>query len=324
MVEPVRFLTEGFLLGVATGHLCLATCGPVYAPFLMQNNLSNLRYFINLLQLSLGRFITYISIGALAGLFGHRVSELQREYFTFSAYILFSIFLVISSFRSRKCEKGCTVSKWNRFSEWPIILGLLSGINVCPSFLIAFTRSFNLSGPVSGAFFFMAFFVGTNLFLLPVLFIGMLGKQRLFRQIARICAIGVAVWFIFNAIQISYALIKPHFDDRPVISLMDEKPLFILFNDKSDADNAARIIAGKRKGPVHIVSTKDNLPQNCYVLTKQSGQFSESDLRAPGRFVAVIADSSLSDSSGIESVTTFLEKFHFRFNTEKGDVFYLR
>lgn len=324
MVASARFLAEGFLLGIATGHLCLVTCGPVYAPFLMQSNFSNLKYLITLLKLSIGRFITYVSIGALAGLLGHHVSEFQREYFTLSSYVLFSVFLIISAFRSSKCEKGCNASRWSRFSEMPIILGMVTGINVCPSFLIAFTRSFELSGPLAGAFFFMTFFVGTNIFLLPLSFVGMLGKQFLFRKIARISAVVIAGWFIVSSGQIAYSLVQPHFDNRPVISLLDNTPLYIIL-DKEIAEKAARIFASKRNGPVHIVSSSRQLPkQNCYVITEESQMSKEDNFRSADRFVAVIAKNEEVDSTVIESVVNFLGKFHFRFNTAKGDIFYIR
>ncbi|HEX3020570.1 MAG TPA: sulfite exporter TauE/SafE family protein [Chitinispirillaceae bacterium] len=324
MVGAVRFLTEGFLLGLATGHICLVTCGPIYAPFLMQNNLSHFRYLAALFYLSLGRFITYVSVGALAGLFGHKVSEIQREYFTLAAYVLFSIFLLISALRSRKCEKGCAVGKWSRFSEWPLILGMATGINICPSFLIAFTRSFELSGPLAGAFFFMSFFAGTTIFLIPLSFVGMLGRQYLFRRIARISAIVIAGWFIVSAVRISYDMFKPYFDHRPVISLMDESPLYVLLKERESAEKVAHTLASHRKGPVHIISSFDQLPPKGYVLTQHWEELLESELRAPGRFVAILDDNKLADSLSVENVAQFLGKYYFRFDTNNGDIFHIK
>jgi sulfite exporter TauE/SafE len=207
MVEQTRFLAEGFSLGLSTGYVCLATCGPIYAPFLMQYDRAPVRYVLAVLELSLGRFITYLLVGALAGLLGHRVSDLDRGYFSIAAYILFSVFLIFSALRSRDCEGVCrTGSAWTRFSQWPVLLGILTGINFCPSFLLAFARSFDLSGPVAGMFFFAAFFVGTSLFLLPLSFVGMLGRKRQVRTVARVAAIVVAVWFIGSAALIAYRL----------------------------------------------------------------------------------------------------------------------
>jgi sulfite exporter TauE/SafE len=209
MIDTVRFLTEGFTLGIATGHLCLATCGPVYAPFLMQYKKTPLRYVLAVLELSLGRFVAYVAIGALAGILGHKVSDIDRSYFTLAAYLLFSAFLIVSSIRSRKCDGACrTGSVWARFSEWPVLLGVLTGINFCPSFLLAFARSFELSGPAAGMVFFAAFFAGTSLFLLPLSFVGMLGRKELVRTVARVVGILVAAWFILNAAFIAYRLFK--------------------------------------------------------------------------------------------------------------------
>lgn len=326
MVEILGYLAEGFFLGIATGPLCLLSCGPVYASFLMQKNLSYRRYITALLQLSAGRFITYIFVGAISGLFGSQISQIYREHLSLAAYILFSIFLIVSVSRGRNCEKGCRVSRWSRFAQWPIVLGMITGINVCPSFLIAFTRSFQLSGPLAGAQFFASFFVGTTIFLFPLSFVGMLGKQYIFRRIARISAVCIAGWFLFNSVQISYNLIQPYFDKRPVISIMDDTPLYIIFRDKKKAQEAALILCAHRKGPVYIASDSDSLPEHCYIITEQANL--ENDLGEPyrkqNRFVAVVSDSCLNDSLGFKNMANFLSRFHFRFNRKNGEIFKIR
>ena len=54
-------LSEGFLLGIATGTTCLATCGPIYAPYLMQYDRNLKASLVTLLEISGGRFATYSS-----------------------------------------------------------------------------------------------------------------------------------------------------------------------------------------------------------------------------------------------------------------------
>jgi sulfite exporter TauE/SafE len=326
MVEPLRLFSEGFALGISTGFACLATCGPIYSAYLMQQNRTPWRYVTAVLEMSLGRFVTYLLIGAIAGLIGTQVSELQRDYFTVAAYLLFSTFLMISVFRNSKCESGCKVSKWNRFAEWPFLLGLVTGINVCPSFLLAFSRSFVLSGPVSGMMFFAAFFVGTNLFLLPLSFVGMFGRKKLFRSIARVAAILVAIWFTGSAVHTGYGLVSPYFDKRPVINLLDETSAYVLLDDKVRSQFCAERLALQRTGKVIIADTVAHYGGERYYIFTDSAHVVKDTaaFRRPNCFVAVVTDRYLAAPESLDVAINFLKQYHFRFNKKKGDVFYIR
>lgn len=326
MIEYFQYFTEGFVLGITTGHICLATCGPIYSSFLMQKNHTAFRYFTATLEISLGRFITYLLVGALAGLLGQQISDTYRIYFTVTAYILFSVYLLVSVFRSKKCDSGCTLPKWNKFAEWPIVLGIITGINVCPSFLLAFSRSFVLSGPVSGMMFFAAFFVGTSIFLIPVSFIGMLGKKKLFRSIARVAAVVVSTWFIFSALKIVWGvMLSPYFDKRPVINLLDETPAFLILSDTTKTELTAAKLAGRKKGEVITSNKYADYSENHYLFTDSVTYFKDtSSFRKPGRFTVIINSRYLGSTDSLDKVIDFLNHYHFRFNYEKGDVFFLR
>lgn len=324
MVDSVQFFSEGFMLGLTTGHICLATCGPVYSSFLMQQNSSLARYFWATLEISAGRFITYLLVGALAGLVGSQFSIEHKEYFTIAAYLLFSAFLLISVFRTRKCEGGCALPKWNRFTEYPILLGIVTGINVCPSFLLAFSRSFTLSGPLAGMLFFAAFFLGTSIFMVPLSFIGMLGRKKMFRTIARIAAVLVAIWFTFSAGKIAYGLISPLLDSRPIINLLDEAPAYILLEDSALANQSAGIFARNRSGKVLLSPQPKSSSDRFYIFT-DSDHFARDSaaLRIPNCFTAVIDERYLQNPDSLENAIKFMKQYHFRFNPKKGDIFHI-
>ncbi|MBN1130023.1 MAG: sulfite exporter TauE/SafE family protein [Chitinispirillaceae bacterium] len=326
MVEPFHFLAEGFALGIATGPVCLATCGPVYAPFLMVKNRTTLRYVTTLLELSAGRFITYLLVGAIAGAFGRQFADLQRDYFTITAYLLFSGFLIVSALRSRGCEGNCRPSKWSRFAEWPLLLGIVTGLNVCPPFLLALSRSFTLSGPVAGMFFFAAFFAGTSIFLVPLSFVGMLGRKKLFRTIARIAAIGVGLWFIGNAGYITYKLAMTRFDPRPIITLLDDTPMYVIMKDSLAAERCASALASNRTGKVYVGSAGGKFADTCYIITDPHGITDKNGapLRTAGRFVIIISNNRSMHQDSIANAVSFLRRYHFRFNPKKGDVFFLK
>jgi sulfite exporter TauE/SafE len=192
-------LSEGFLLGLATGTTCLATCGPVYMPYLMQYDRALSKSLLVILELSAGRFASYIAVGALAGLIGRQVDFEGKGLITATGYCLFSIFLLITAFRTYKRDQNCPMGWWAGIVDRPLVLGMLTGINICPPFLLALTKAFHGSGVVAGMSLFAAFFVGTSLFLLPISAFGLLGSRKLFRSIARWIAVAVSVWFLIQA-----------------------------------------------------------------------------------------------------------------------------
>jgi sulfite exporter TauE/SafE len=290
----------------------------------MQQNSSLARYFWATLEISAGRFITYLLVGALAGLVGSQFSIENKEYFTIAAYLLFSAFLLISVFRTRKCEGGCTLPKWNRFTEYPILLGIVTGINVCPSFLLAFSRSVTLSGPLAGMLFFAAFFLGTSIFMVPLSFVGMLGRKKLFRTIARMAAVLVAAWFTFSAGKIAFDLISPLFDSRPIINLLDEAPAYILLEDSTLANQSAVVFAKNRSGKVLLSAHPKNSSERFYIFT-DSDHFTRDSaaLRIPNCFTTIIDERYIGNPDSLETAIKFMKQYHFRFNSKKGDIFHI-
>jgi sulfite exporter TauE/SafE len=202
MITPWLHITEGLALGLATGPLCVVSCGPVYAPYLMQKGRSTPQSIVTLIQISAGRFLTYLLIGLAAGALGTQIASLTRAPFTAAAYILFSIVLVISAIRTKKCEEGCKTAGWTRFAEIPFILGMTTGISFCPSFLLALTKAVEQGGAFAGALVFGAFFIGTNIYFIPFVLFGMIGKTYRLRTIGRIASFVVALWFIGQAIML--------------------------------------------------------------------------------------------------------------------------
>jgi len=197
-------LIEGFLLGIAMGTTCIASCGPIYAPYLMQYGRSLQGSFIAVLELSAGRFISYAVVGAVAGLLGSQAEFLGKGLLTATAYGLFSVFLLITAFRTHRSDHLCRTGRWAAVIDRPLILGILTGINICPPFLLALTKAVSGSGPIAGIVLFGAFFVGTSIFLIPLSVFGVLGDQRLFRSVARCGAIVVSLWFLILAVGLIY------------------------------------------------------------------------------------------------------------------------
>ncbi|MBC8386044.1 MAG: sulfite exporter TauE/SafE family protein, partial [Candidatus Cloacimonetes bacterium] len=95
----INVFLNGWTLGIATGTTCLATCAPIYIPYLLTEERSGKQSFKIIALITLGRFFAYAGFGAIFGFVGSKIPIHSRQVFTGIAYILLSIYLVISVFR---------------------------------------------------------------------------------------------------------------------------------------------------------------------------------------------------------------------------------
>lgn len=327
-------LSEGFGLGLATGLTCLSTCSPIYSTFLMQRSLNLRQSVVAVLKISVGRFLMYILFGAVAGLLGKNIAAINRSWFTATAYILFSIFLFSSAFRTHKREKGCQFSKWSNFADSPFLLGIVTGINFCPGFLIALTRAVDLSGPLSGSLLFSAFFFGTNLYLIPLAVFGVMGSKKVFRVIAVASAVLVGTWFISQAIQSFVTLINTpqqvqaaQTNEKDIVSILDSTASYVITHDTASFTLFKEKLSRNRKGSVGFRSPKDSIPQGYSFVDPrwiQEAGITPESLKAPGRFILVlpVPDNKLKNNEEyITTIISFLGRFHFKLNSEEGSLF---
>lgn len=225
-------IVEGFFLGLATGSTCLVTCTPIYLPYLLAEERNLKKSLLAVLEISAGRFFSYLAFGALAGFAGTQITSINRTLFTSIAYILLSIYLVLSVVRTHRKSKKCHVPKAVMLTKSAFILGILTGINFCPSFLIALSKAINLGGIFSGMELFLGFFFGTTIFLLPIAFVGGLSKIKQFGFAAKIASILVAIWFTFAGVQGLVKYYNPpeiNMSGRTVEAFIPKQPLTIIY-----------------------------------------------------------------------------------------------
>ncbi len=257
-------LIRGAALGLATGTACLASCGPVYGAYLLSEKRSGLESLRVLLELNLGRFLSYAAFGALFGLLGGSLPVSIRGPLAAAGYILFSVYLLLSVVRARKsCGGGCSTSKLTRFTRSPLLLGVLTGLSVCPSFLIAVTGAFESSGPLSGALLFSGFFAGTTVYMLPFAVLGLFTRKAWFTTIARVLAVIVSVYFLAVGVRMALALINPGVSqttgtagapsdgEGPAYAALEEDTLYFVGIPGDPADHAQDLAAffGSQEGP---------------------------------------------------------------------------
>lgn len=195
----VTHFVEGFLLGLSVSPTCLAFCTPVMAPFITSGERLELKGTVRLLGLFLmGRLLGYLIIGLLAGAVGSALfkggESIYPAVITLLTGILLCIFGLAKNFPGIKwCAYFAEKKSLPAFTP---LLGLLTGLNICPPFVAAIIEA-SAIGTIPGAvFYFAAFFIGTLVFF-PVMAVwGWLTRWETARQIARVCLIIGGVWLI--------------------------------------------------------------------------------------------------------------------------------
>ena len=200
---------EGFVLGLSTGAVCLAYCGPVFIPYLLGENARVKQNYRHLFLFLGGRFAAYILTGLIAGLTGSLVfkSSLFNASWLGLIYVLLSVLMILYGFHQfREVCLGTANQKIpgpirNRW-PWlvPVLGGILTGFNICPPFLLAFTEAFN-KGTLTGSMeLFFWFFAGTSVYFLPLPLIGFVREKKVLRAIGKFAAILAGLYYFFIGI----------------------------------------------------------------------------------------------------------------------------
>ncbi len=201
-------LVQGFLLGIASGSVCLAYCAPVLVPYLLgeartvRANLVPVGSFLG------GRLAGYMAFAVLAWL----THSLVIEHLPYQKILLgivtigLAILLMVYGFmgRDRHCPamSANTVAGtgWRGFVLMPVMLGFLTGVNICPPFLLAFSSAAQLSQLWRSLLFFAAFFVGTSVYIAPLPLVGLVGGCEGIRIIGRLAAGVVGLFYLYSGI----------------------------------------------------------------------------------------------------------------------------
>ena len=159
---------EGFFLGLSSGTVCMAHCAPVIIPLFLGEGDRIGRNSISLIVFLAGRLAGYLLFSLLAWGAGRLILNTPeyRDIIFGAAYIALSLaMLIYGLFISRdSCAavslKG-TLSRLLADRIWiiTIIMGFLTGINLCPPFLMAFTSSAYQASLWQSVMYFLMFFL---------------------------------------------------------------------------------------------------------------------------------------------------------------------
>lgn len=191
------------MLGVSAGVYCAGTCLVFFMPYLlaegeqrMSGNLKKISLFM------LGRLIAYIGFALIVGL----VMSANRSIFTarFSHIALImasSVMLVYALAHNFSGSQACvSFLRKARLMRIPFFLGLFTGLNPCPPFLVGAARLWTINDIFGGVVLFSAFFLGTSVYMIPLAFVSYLNRSERVRRIGVIMAMLSGVWFLFIGI----------------------------------------------------------------------------------------------------------------------------
>ena len=202
VVPMMEVLLQGVSLGISTGLFCLGYCAPVAVPLLMSEGKELTHGVWVICELALGRLVAYLIVGAAAGYLGMQLEGPTFEIMIGAAMIIMSALLIIyatAGMQNRPIPHICNRLRIQS-PRFPLLFGFLTGINICPPFLLAISCALGQGNMAGGMLFFGGFFAGTSAYLVLLLPLGYLGRWQNMRQIALIVALLSGVFFLIMGI----------------------------------------------------------------------------------------------------------------------------
>ena len=199
-------VTEGFLLGLANGGVCLAYCAPVLVPYLLGESDTVCRSLASVGGFLGGRLVGYLTFAVLAWFTHFAVLDhlpYQRLLIGIATMGL-ALLLIAYGFAGRPHQCGAAAAqdtirrlRLRNFLPLPVVLGLVTGVNICPPFLMAFGSAAQLPRLWQSLLFFTAFFAGTSIYLAPLPLVGMAGRREIVRIVGRFAAGVVGLVYLY-------------------------------------------------------------------------------------------------------------------------------
>lgn len=200
-------ILKGLALGFSAGIFCIGFCYPVLGPLMLSSPKSKFKNSaIALAIFTLGRLVAYLLFGAIFGFIGGMVSSLSlfRSIILPFAYLslggLMILYGLVTPFPHWAICHLLDKFYQNRKSN--LIFGFLTGINICPPFLLAITTATELGKIWYGVIFFFFFFLATTVYLLPLLLVIFVSRFKDIQIAARLVAILAGIWFIYRAVEL--------------------------------------------------------------------------------------------------------------------------
>ncbi len=317
-------LSEGFALGISLGATCFLTCGPVVLSFLLRREHSLASSFLTLAQILIGRFVGYSLVGVLAGALGGMIPESVRVPLGLGSIVVLGAMLVYYGVKGGAVERGCPVKGFKRYATHPILLGFLTGLEVCPPFILAAMRAATSGGAIAGFTLFIGFFAGTSIFMLPIAFFGVASSFKGVRVFGAIASVIVGMWFVAqgtSGIVLNY-FTRTDSGEFSIVGVQDAPKVWI-FSDDSWGDSLAyalgegvrnKVVVANPSSADSVAAVADTLDVAIWLADGEP----DSSL---SRKIGVIAFDGRKSSQSVLQFAKFLSIYYFKRHSGRGFLF---
>ena len=210
---------DAFLLGLSNGVVCIGYCAPVLVPYLLGQRSGVFTNLGIVARFLLGRLAGYLAFSVLAFTFHTALpaSVVARSLLMGSTYIILSVLLVFYGLRNRTSSPACAARGSGPFllkagRLWPAlapaILGLLTGLTICPPFLLAFAAAVEKTTLTGSVVFFVLFFCGTSVFFLPIPLVGSLKRLSVLSTVGKLAAGIIGLYYFYAGLILLLGVIK--------------------------------------------------------------------------------------------------------------------
>lgn len=202
---------EALVLGLASGPACVASCGPVLVPALLTGN-GGMRPNARLLLAFLGsRLLGYLAFALVAWQVGSLASlgPGPRIVLTGAVNVGLACVLLWHAYSAKHvCGGSCSPNeklvnistRKERGIYGAAVMGLLTGLSLCPPFVAAGFRAAQLGSALLALLFFASFFLGTTVWFAPFAGLGCVVRNQAVVTVARMAMVLIAIYYLFLGI----------------------------------------------------------------------------------------------------------------------------
>jgi hypothetical protein len=197
---------EALALGLASGPACIAACGPVLVPALLTAH-GGVRPNARTLSVFLGaRLLGYLLFAVVAWELGALASLLPAPRLVLMGavnVILAGVLLWYAWSAKHICGGSCSdaqlvniESRKSHRNSGAAVLGLLTGLSLCPPFVAAGFRAAQLGSVMLALLFFTCFFAGTTVWFVPLAGLGCVVRNQAVITVARMTMVLIAIYYL--------------------------------------------------------------------------------------------------------------------------------
>lgn len=205
---------QAFFLGLSNGTVCMAYCAPILIPYLFSEGRGIGQSFSIVARFLSGRLLGYLVFGFFAWGIGQTLlsDPFRRNLMLGSVNMILAVLLIPYGFF--RTGTACTAEKasgrllriaWPQ-AMLPVVIGLFTGLNFCPPFLLAFANATGEPSLFRTMIFFFLFFLGTSIYFIPLPLIGTLQRARMLAIIGKMAVGIVGIYYFFTGLMLIIAV----------------------------------------------------------------------------------------------------------------------